>query len=579
MALFAGVFGRTERGRRAIDEGFEILRATLSRRPGASPVELRGPTYRVACIAGAEEGGGFESGAEGVLTLIGGEPILARGDAGHDPAHDRRLLHDALCRGDYNVVAKARGSFCAVHIDPARCRVEFVADKLALRPVFFSVRKDLVMFSSALRVLEAHPLVARHGALQSSVELAALGFTLGTRTALREVETLAPAQTVRVTRDGVCVSEYWRWDEIEARTAPPEAVCEALREEFERAVRLRLGTTTRATALLSGGLDSRVVVSTLRASGTRVDTINFAPAGSADLILGREAARLLGTQHFEAEFGVPEFWPRLAHAFAAWRRARRVPTAETHRLWSGEGGDRVLAPVNLSPSVVAQMRAGETAAAIASYLRDEHVALPRRIFRAAMYPAVRDLHVRGIREEVERFRSADPARRFHLYVLCNESRQNIKAHFEDYDLHGIELVMPFYDSEFVRVALSYPIDEFLQHRLYYRWLEVLPGAPASVPWQAYPSSLPCPLVAPLRLRSQWNGWYTRRELREQQRRRRRLAKEVLRDESFPDWLLSRRTLRAARALLVARFDRFGHLFESAAPFVRNPPPSITVPGR
>lgn len=194
-----------------------------------------------------------------------------------------------------------------------------------------------------------------------------------------------------------------------------------------------------------------------------------------------------------------------------------------------------------------------------------------------MYPAIRDLPVRGIRAEIERFGCTDGARRFHLYVLCNESRQNIRTHFEDYDLHGIELVMPFYDSQFVKAALGYPIDGFLQHRFYYRWLQCFPGRLGSVPWQAYPSSLPCPLPAPQGLRSQWDSWYTRREIREMSRKRRALARELLNHDPFPGWLLSRPTLMLARALLSVRVERFGYLFESASPFIKYPLDRPAVP--
>lgn len=571
MSLFAGVFCRTEGGCARLESGFAALRAALNRRPLERAEEPGGEHFRFAWSGGtSSSGGGLVRGSGARVTLVGGAPIFERGADSHDPERDRQALHDALCAGDHRLLESARGTFCAVHVDPASRCLWLIADKLALRPIYFAVHEDFVLFASALRVLAGHPFLRPNGTLQAAAELASLGFPLGTRTALADVRTLAPGQIVRISADSSDAFEYWRWDAIPSRSVAPEDMCEALRTEFERAVRLRLPRGSDAVALLSGGLDSRVIVGALREFGARVSTINFAPAGSADLILGRETARLLGTEHFEADNGVPEFWPRLAHAYEQWRSAGGQQRQAGTALWSGEGGDRVLAPVNLSPRVVAAMRAGKTDQAIAIYLVDENVALPRRLFRTAMYPAVRDLQVRGIRAEIERFECDDAARRFHLYVLCNESRRNIKAHFEDYDLHGIELVMPFYDSEFVRLALSYPIDEFLQHRLYYRWLDHLPGRPGSVPWQAYPSALPCPLPAPDGLRSQWDNWYTRREIREQRRKRRELARELMGHHAFPGWLLSRPTLMLAHALLLARVDRFGYLFESAKPFIQYP---------
>lgn len=577
MTLFAGMFARTSHGRAQAEAAFAALSGSLSRKPGVTPEYCRSGDISLAWIAGAGEAGGavIRTG-DGHITLVSGDPVLDCISNSRSMAADHARVH-ALCSvGDPRALAVARGFFCAVHFDPSVARLWLVADQLALRPVYYIVDADFVLFASALRMLEGHPLVRQVGTLQASAEVATLGFPLGTRTVLADVQMLTPAQVIEVTTEAVRIQQYRYWDRVSAREAPIDAACEELHATFRRAVQLRLGDSQEEAALLSGGLDSRVVVGVLRALGVNVQSINYAPPRSADLVLGREAARALGTKHFEVGAGVPETWQRLAYAYECWREAAHPGDNDGRRLWSGDGGDRVIAPVNLSPIVVAQLRAGEVRRAINTYLMEEHVALPRRLFRESLYEQVRELHLRGIEAEISRLDCKDPGRRFHLYVLGNESRGNIRNHFEDYDLHGIEIVMPFYDSEFVKVALSHSFDMFLQHRLYLQWLQHLPAAIGSVPWQAYPTSLPCPLPMPEGLQSQWEAWHTPAEAALKRRRQREAARDLLRHRPFPGWLVNRPVLWLAWALACVGIDNYSHLFGSARPFVRYPPEGVAA---
>jgi len=575
--LFAGMFARTSQGRTKGEAAVAALSGSLSRRPSTTPEQFRSADFSLAWVLGVGDASGtVVRTGDGRVTLVSGDPVFDSASNSRLIAADHRRVHAICCEGNPYSLAAARGFYCALHFDPSATRLWLVADRLALRPIYYVIDADFVLFASALRMLDNHPFVRRTGTLQASAEIATLGFPLGTRTVLADVHMLAPAQVVDITPDAVRISQYWHWDSVPTREAPVDAACEELGATFKRAVQLRLGDSLEVTALLSGGLDSRVVVGVLRTLGTEVQSINYAPPGSSDLILGREAARVLGTKHFEVGAGVPETWHRLACAYESWREAAHRENNDPRLLWSGDGGDRVIAPVNLSPSVVAQLRAGEVRRAIVTYLKDEHVALPRRLFRESVYAQVRDLHLRGIETEIDRFACEDPGRRFHLYVLSNESRGNIRNHFEDYDLHGIEIVMPFYDSEFVRVALSYRFDMFLQHRLYLHWLHHLPAAIGSVPWQAYPTSLPCPLPMPPGLQSQWEAWHTPAEVALKRRRQREAARELLLHRPFPGWLVNRPILWLAWALICAGFDSYSHVLGSARPFVRYPPDRATA---
>lgn len=580
MTIFAGIVARRAGGGPVPGPAFRALAEGLSRHPGASPRLWRGPSHAIAsCELGMADAAAVQTG-ESSITVVGGEPLVDGGAAAGDKAGDVALLHAQWSMRETEGLARARGSFCGLHFDAARQRLWLVPDKLALRPIYYAVLEDWVVFANAMRVLEACPLVPHTGDLRGLVETASLGFALGPRTVLARARALEPGRIVEVSPQGTVTIEYWRWDGLPQTEAEPEEMCDRIQRAFTEAVRIRRRGGARAVALLSGGLDSRSVVGALRAQGAEVHTIGFGPEGSADQVIARQASAALGTTHFELARRVTGFWSRMDAVHADWRAGpgRDWPAAEAHALWSGEGGDRVLAPVNLNEDVIEPMRAGDPEAAIAAYVRYERTALPRRIFRREVRDAIRRLPVAGVRAELDGYRHEDGGRRFHLYVLCNESRKNIKQHFENIDRSRIELVMPFYDPELLATLLRYPLDPFVRHRLYHRWLAHQPPAVAAVPWQAYPGSQPCPLPLPEGIVSQWQRWYTEEEDREMWRAQVALADRLLAARPFPDWIIRRWVLRLARMLLRSGARGYGYLFEVARPFIQYPaPPGLPAP--
>lgn len=574
MTIFAGIVSRGPEPGAIPAQAIDSLRRNLSRQPGSEPLLWTGAAHAfVSLDFGVFDGGAARTDESGVISLYGGDPLIDRGSFEPSRVRDLDELHRAWTAGDTQPLVQARGSFCGAHYDPDSRKLWLVSDKLGLRPIYYAILNDYTIFATSMRVLESNPLVPRHGDLQGLAETASFGYPLGPRSVLDSVCALEAGQIVQVMPQASRSIEYWRWDEVPTCDATEDQICAEIQQVFTSAVRLRLGSRQRAVSLLSAGLDSRCIAACLRSQGADVHTIGFGPEGSADQVIARQVSAALGTTHSDMPHGVADFWPRQASAHASWmaRSGRAWPDTIARALWTGEGGDRVLAPVNLNEDIIAAMRAGDPDGAIAAYMLAEHIGLPRRLFRRRVREAIRRLPPNGLRAELDRHRNQDAARRFHLYVLVNEARRNIKQHFEDLDLSRVELIMPFYDAELIRMVLHHPIDLFVRHRLYHRWLAYLPATLSAVPWQAYPGSEPCPLPLPPDVRTQWDGWYPDEQNREIWRAQLALADKIVRSTEFPHWLLRRSVLRVARHLLRLGFRSFGYLFEVAAPFVSYPP--------
>ncbi|MBV6416780.1 MAG: hypothetical protein CMLOHMNK_01395 [Steroidobacteraceae bacterium] len=572
MTLFAGVIAREPVGSAIPDAVVAQLAHRLSRRPGERVDIDAGAGYAMASIdTGAFDGGARRIDADSI-SLLAGDPLLGPDASPERRAEDFDRLHAAWAHGDEGSLAEARGAFCAAHFDRRHRRLWLIPDKLALRPLYYALLDPFIVFATSLRALLECGLVPRAGEMRGLIEIASFGGALGERTGLAAVRGLEPGRIVELRSDGTSVRDYWHWDTAAESGASDDDICGVVRSGFDRAVRARLGAGRRAVSLLSGGLDSRCVVLCLREQGVDLHTIGFGPAGTADDVLARDVAAAIDARHFAYAGEVSEFWSRLAAAHATWvEQVAALDRPPVQQLWTGEGGDRVLAPVNLTEDVIASMRGGDVDSAIARYLRLENVAVARRLFTRRNREHVMALPKGGIRDALARIGGDDGGRRFHLYVLLEEARRNIRPHYEDLDLHRIELVMPFYDSDLVASVLRYPIDRFVRHRLYNRLMDFMPRAAARIPWQAYPGSEPCPLPLPSGLKTQWEAWHTPAQQRAMWRRSREIAAQVMNARPFPGWLLNRPVLRAARVLLRFGTRRYDHLFSSALPFVTYPP--------
>lgn len=569
MSLLAGVVALGG-GEAATDGRARAFIDAVSREPGDRPRVHRAAHLAIAqWLLPCETQACEYRDAAGNLTLMAGRPLF---DPTPGPS-EIEALHGALVDGSSALLERARGSYAAVHWSAASKACVLVADKLGLRPLYYGIEDGVLYVASALRIFEAARVLTGRMDVRGVAELAAFGYPLSARSPYAGIRTIEAGEIVRIDAAGLTSRHYWRWDRLPEAGIAQEDLPRVLHDGFVDAVARRLEGERAVVAGLSGGLDSRCVVAGLQACGVDVHTINFAPSGSEDLVFGRLAAEAMGTRHFECSSGPLEFWDRQRAAVEAWRQASSdaVSSGVGQRLWSGDGGSCALGHIYLTDDIIALMRRGDSDAAIESYLKYNRIALPRRALVREARDQVADYPRAGVQTELDRLGAATPTRRLHLYLMINGQRRLLAKHYENLDRRRFEVVTPFFDAEFLRLVLGSPIEGFMHHRFYHRWLDEFAAPVTTVPWQAYPGHVPCPLPRPEGLRNQWDSWYEASEDRELARRDARLADELLRDPRLPRDLFDRRVLWLARCLTRLHVGDYSHVFKCAATFVRYSP--------
>lgn len=552
-----------------------LMAGVVRRRPDAPPIEALGTRLRGAlsrlhdsrvevirgadhcflkCDFGAFGEPGTYQDQDGSVSLLCGEPLLKNG-AGKGRVDDLRVLHRELSRGNGSGLRDACGTFTLAHFDANTTTLTLAVDRMGIRPLYFWVGRDYVVFASALRILEVVAQIPKDIDVQGVTEEAAFGFSLGDRTAYSACKLLKSGEIVVTTRDTLRRSFYARWDEIALSNETEEAATRHVYEAFSQAVRRRARDHV-SLSFLTGGLDSRCIVGELRRQGSAVHSFCFGLDRSQDVVFSAQFAEAVGSIHRRvpvppsgtAPYPTPEMLP--------------LEVARTQKIWSGDGGSVGLGHVYLTRPMIERLRAGEKQAAIQEFCEHNRVRVPARVLSKAM-PNPDEMLRAAIADELSGVECEDPGRILHLFLLHNDQRRHLSKHFENIDLHQWELQLPFFDADLLATIIATPIEWCLGHRLYNRMLPYVGAAAVSVPWQAYPGHETCPLPVSSELSYQWQGQES--NPRHQAVRRELLAKtrRMLRAPCFPADLLDRRSVRAAYWLTRLRIRDYQYVLGAA----------------
>ena len=566
MTLLAGIFNRTG-ALRLSAEHLANFRRAVSRNDSDAVLLVRDESAVLAKVdIGVFGSPAMLEDAEAV-TMVAGEPILASAGPGADSrAADVAILHDALKREEYDRLRDARGTFSCAHYARASHRLVLATDKVGIRPIYWWTDDETVVFSSTLRLLESLAWVTKRPDLRGMAEQIAFGFALGSRTPYQGISLLRPGEVLECTATGVVSSEYWKWQDIHRSNEGLDTLTARAYDSFIDAVRLRQGGDRNATAFLSGGLDSRCVVAALRADDVAVHSFNFARPSSEDRVYGAELARAAGTVHEEKlmDDEIDVRWSSMiANARSGSTERIKTLVERPGLIWSGDGGSVGLGHVYIRPAIAQLCEAGDLEGAAGAYVAAERAILPKRLLNAEVASVMVAAPRTGVIEELTRLEMPELLQTFYLMLLHNDQHRHLFRHFEDIDLHRVELQLPFFDSAFLTVIASVPIEARLYHRFYNKWITRFPSYVANTYWQAYPGHEPCPIPKSHDLAYQWDPSFAAAKRRDARRKTVQVAVRTLLSSGFASGIMSRRTLAMAALVQLSGRREMEHIIYAA----------------
>jgi hypothetical protein len=442
------------------------------------------------------------------FTAIAGDPLI-REKLGDNRLNDTRLIHDSFRNGKYLIqLKKSRGVFAGInYCEKTNCVFAFT-DKLGVRPVYFYRDENIVIFSSLIGLITGLSFVDKVIDFLGMCEHLSVGYSFGEKTPYKNIKLLKGGHifNYNIAQNRMKYYQYWNWLDIPAIKNVNDDVVEEIFGVFDDAVNIRLSDKNKEIAFLSGGLDSRCIVSLLKEKVLDVTTFNFSTENSQDKSLAMMFAKKIGVTHIEKTFkklSFPNWSMLMRESLNEIECCNKSLQDKSDIVWSGDGGSVGAGYVYIDEGIIESIKTNQVECAVKDIVGFD-LELHQKIFRLKFHYQI-NLMVKKIAKENFPIIKQDIGKSAYYYLLTNDQRRHLAVHFETIGQHKTEFLLPFFDSDFLTKIFSIPSNDMLYHRFYMKLFDCFPESAREVPWQIYPKHKPCPLEIDIDLSYQWKS--------------------------------------------------------------------------
>jgi len=196
---------------------------------------------------------------------------------------------------------RLNGMFAIALHDSTRKRFLLVRDRIGIKPLYYAVRGDHLVFGSEIKALLASGLVAADLDVDGLAQFLAWEYVPGAQTLFGGIHKLEPGALIEVDlAGGATVAPRVWWDLPPAGSLPTRSAAEweeAIDAKVRECVQRQLVADVPLGAFLSGGVDSSLLVAGM--GEARTFSIGFEDPSYNELSWARRVADHLGADHHD----------------------------------------------------------------------------------------------------------------------------------------------------------------------------------------------------------------------------------------------------------------------------------------
>jgi asparagine synthase (glutamine-hydrolysing) len=253
-------------------------------------------------------------------------------------------------------VTRLRGMFAIVIWEAKEKRIFMARDRVGKKPLNYALLPDGLAFCSEIDPLSLYPGVDRSIDPEALDLFLQLQYIPAPWTIYRGIRKLPPAHYGLYEHGVLTLHPYWEVDYRPKVKLSEEEALEAFSDKLTEAVSLRMVADVPIGALLSGGVDSSVVVATmasLQSDPVRTFSIGFEEQSVNELPWANQVAEICRTRHLPMTLDsgrVEDFIDIARHYGEPYADASAVPSfavckaarAHVTVVMNGDGGDELL---------------------------------------------------------------------------------------------------------------------------------------------------------------------------------------------------------------------------------------------
>jgi len=182
-------------------------------------------------------------------------------------------------------------------------------DRYGFEPLYWCDRGNYLLFASEIKAILQDKSFIRAVGLEAMAEFFSFGYVLGDKTLIEGIKLLPPASIFTYYNNRIEIKQYWNWNQIEKTgTMDEDEIVEKLGKLWIQAVERRMHGKKRIGLTLSGGLDSRAIVSAIDTKYYPVKAITWGIRGCDDYKIAKKVCERLGIKHHFVEMNAKKWF-------------------------------------------------------------------------------------------------------------------------------------------------------------------------------------------------------------------------------------------------------------------------------
>lgn len=254
---------------------------------------------------------------------------------------------------------RLRGMFAIGLWDAGKKTLYIARDRLGIKPLYYWDNGGSFVFASEIKAILASDLVEREIDHQALSDYITFRYVPAPATMFKGIMKVPQGHLLAVGEGGARLEQYWDFNFERSVDGNDREIEERLREMLRECVSMRLMSDVPLGALLSGGIDSSMIVSIMSGlvdSPVKTFSVGFESAGPlSELPYARTLSERFGTDHYEIVVSyddVVKNLPRLVwHQDEPVTEPAAIPTYMVSKLarehvvvvLTGEGADELFA--------------------------------------------------------------------------------------------------------------------------------------------------------------------------------------------------------------------------------------------
>lgn len=245
---------------------------------------------------------------------------------------DTEVLINSYIEWGEKCVAHLKGMFAFAVYDRDKEKVFIARDRLGIKPLYYSRTENGLVFASEMKAILKDPAFKRQANLNALSSYLTFRYPVGDQPVFENIKRLLPGHSMTITPSGVSFNKYWEIPFYEKKEDYGEKYyLNKVEELLTKAVERRLVSDVPLGALLSGGLDSSLVVALMKKLTTgevRTYSIGFDKEGYDESSFAEIVAKHCGTTHTALTLGQHDYMASLLETI----RIKDAPLSIPHEI-------------------------------------------------------------------------------------------------------------------------------------------------------------------------------------------------------------------------------------------------------